>query len=332
MANPVTTFLRALAGGSSDLEDDGVNPATRLLYTGKGLLLFGVSAASAAIAANTWGSVFHDYIVGAFAGALWFIASLALNLIISWKLDQARIQGSSKSAALLIACTLGFVVASVNTSFILMKVYDAEIRGIIQAKYQDERAAIEQKLVAAKSVHDEAGAKLRSKATTDTAAARAQEVAGVAKLQAEFDRLRGDYQAKLTAITTEVDGRGPSRQIGEGARARTKKAEAEETKGLLAAAETQLANEKVRLASVTATRVAQIDSDLRADLIAFDKTLEEVQSQGTTLERSAPRCAMSAGPAASFCLHAVVVGVSLASRSTLGLLDFIFRLIIERII
>lgn len=271
MASFSTSFLRTLAGGSKDLEKEGINPSTRMLFTAKGLLLLVVSTLSAAVAGYTWGSIFKSIPVGVLAASLWFFASLALNLIISWKLDQSHFQGGSRKAALAIAVGLGFVIASVNTTFILMKVYEPEITAFIDGKYRDERAAVERQRNATEGELVRKASELRDTAEAAKRQVRSEGAAALAPLQAEVTSLRERYQAAVNAVTVEVDGRGKSKAAGEGPRARQKRQEAEALKELLDAAVLRLEQEEARANGLIEQRVAAFDAALALDLQELER-------------------------------------------------------------
>jgi hypothetical protein len=271
MASLTTSFLRTLAGGSRDLEKEEIHSSTRVLYTGKGLLLLVVSTVSAVIAGNTWGSVFRSVPVGVLAASLWFFASLALNLIISWKLDQSHFQGGSRRAALTIAAMLGFVIASVNTTFILMKTYESEIAAYIEARYRDERAVVERQLLANEAEHVRKTSELREAAEGAKRQVRSEGEALVATLRAEVSQLRSRYETAVNAVTVEVDGRGRSRRVGEGPRAKAKRQESAALKELLDAAVLRLDQESARVHRSLDERVAAIDAALTLDLAGIEQ-------------------------------------------------------------
>lgn len=276
-------FLRALAGGTRDLDKKEVNQGTRNIYTGVGALMLSVAAVSAAFAGYAWGNVFQSVYVGALAFAVWLPISLGINYLIAWKIDQKHQGFMSRVFAVLVAFAFAGVLVYLNTTFVLMKTMQSEITQSIDAKYYAKRDGFERDLAAVNAKYNQRLSALRQQADTAIQQTTNANSAEIDKLRADILKLRADYDVALAAYTAEVDGRGNSRMVGEGSRARAKKAEADERKRLLSDAEAQLAAAIARLDPVAATKAAEIKQTLASDEA---RLLSEVQVEKSRLERN----------------------------------------------
>lgn len=262
----IVKLLRRIGGGTPELDHDDVSQKTRNGYTVLGGLMLILAVMSASIAGFTWASVMHSPMVGVCVAVGWFFFSLALNYMMAWIIDASR---SAKRGAIGIVLTtillFGALISAVNTNFVMLWMLDTEIRQGIQADYQAERAAKEREIIRldGKLADDVGKARL-------TAGIAIQKTSGeggddIAKLQAEVAVLLTDYRAALAAITTEVDGRATSKQVGEGPRARTKRLEAEQRKALYDAALARLADATAKRGPAVQTKVAEIQTALAAE-------------------------------------------------------------------
>lgn len=272
MATKASRALRTIAGGDASLEEEDVNSSTRVLYTTKGLLLLSVSLLSAAVAGYTWSEVFHSSFVGVMVGCLWFIVSLTLNMIISWKFDQVSIHGTSRWHALPVAVVLGLVIASVNSQFILMRIYDSEIKAHIAEKHRSERAAKEAELTTSVSAFAQKASELREKAEADKQVARANVESALTAQQAEVSQLRKRYDEAVKALTTEIEGKAVTGRVGDGSVAGRKRQEMAEVKALLDASTVRLEQARARLNP-------QVDQTIQSIEAALATSLQDLERQ-----------------------------------------------------
>jgi len=276
----IVKLLRRVGGGTPELDHDDVSQKTRNGYTVLGGLMLILAIMSASIAGFTWASVMHSPMVGVCVTIGWFFFSLALNYMMAWIIDASR---STKRGGIAVALTtillFGALISAVNTNFVMLWMLDTEIRQGIQADYQAERANKERDIVRLDAKHaDDLG---RARLAAGLAIQKASGDGGdeIAKLQAEAAALQADYRTALAAITTEVDGRANSKQVGEGPRARTKRLEAEQRKALYDAAAARLAEATAKRGPTVEAKVVQIEATLATEERALADRHAEVKTR-----------------------------------------------------
>ncbi len=265
MLHRTKLFLRALAGGTRDLDKKEVNQGTRNIYTAVGLLMLAVAVVSSGFAGYAWGNVFRSAWVGGLAFLVWLPISLGVNYIIAWKIDQKHQGVLSRIFAVLVAFAFAGVLVYMNSMFMMMKTLQPEIIQQVETKYYGKRSALEAELAMLNAQYNKDLAALRSKADTATQSVTSASNAEVDKLRAEVAKLRDDYTVALAVYTAEVDGRGNSKMVGEGSRARAKKAEADDRRRLFEAAEARLTAEVAKLDPAVSAKVAEIKQNLVSD-------------------------------------------------------------------
>lgn len=283
MANALVKSLRRVGGGTPELDRPEVSQKTRNGYTVLGMLVLIVATMSSAIAGFTWASVMHSVAVGVGVACAWFLFSASLNYMMAWIIDAARgrLGGLlTMTAAILL---FGMLISAVNTNFVLLWMMDPEIKQTLQANYQADRAALEAKLndVDTKLNRDLTTLTLQREAATNRV--RSEGSAELAKTQAEVTDLTNKYQIALNAVTVEVDGRANSKQIGDGARAKQKRAEAEAIKGLLDAANARLAAQTARLDPAVQGRIAEANRTYEVDKARLQ---DEAKAEKNRTERN----------------------------------------------
>ncbi len=283
MLHRTKLFLRALAGGTRDLDKKEVNQGTRNIYTAVGLLMLAVAVVSSGFAGYAWGNVFRSAWVGALAFMVWLPISLGVNYIIAWKIDQKHQGVLSRIFAVLVAFAFAGVLVYMNSMFMMMKTLQPEIVQQVETKYYAKRSALENELASHNAKYNQDLGQLRTQADTATQKITMASSAEVEKLRADVVKLRGEYDTALAAYTAEVDGRGNSRMVGEGSRARAKRAEAEERKRLFTDAEAQLAAAIAKLDPAVAAKVAEVKQNLTTDEA---RLLASVASDKARLERN----------------------------------------------
>lgn len=265
------------------METAEVSQVTRNKYTVLGALILVVSFISAAMAGINTASVTHSVASGIAVGVVWFCLMLCLNYMMAQIIGVWRNRRFGFLVAVPAVLVLGVLMSAVNSNFMLLRMMDTEIRQTLQAHYQTDRAALESKLVDTETMLNRELTTLTLKREAAVAKIRSEGGAELVKLQADVADLSQKYQIALNAVTVEVDGRGNSRQVGDGSRARQKRAEAVALKELLDAATARLAGQTARLDPAIRGRINEVNTTYEADKARLQ---DEAKAEKDRIERN----------------------------------------------
>ena len=261
-------LLRGIAGGSNQLLDSPhVTDATRGYYANMGRVIILVVALTAAAAGFAWGSVFHSVAVGVVTAVGWFFLAMGIQWAICFCVDN--LYGRSivaKLALVLGVLVMAGVLASVNSSFILMQTMDQEIEAHIERKYRAQRDVLEAKLHTLGVNRDKNVADRRTEAAQQTAAVQAALARHLEPFQQKVDELNTAYQKLMGEYSAEVAGKVGSGKLGEGPAAKAKKLQADETNRLLVDAQAAFQTAELKIAPTVRARLEAISTNLGVDL------------------------------------------------------------------
>ncbi len=208
-AQIISTFQ--FFGGSDASILQKCRPGVRMMKTMQGGLCLLIACVSAIFAANTWGTIYHAFVVGIGVYIIWTLLIGGVNWMIGYARDRPVKNLLKGLVAILAALIFYASITSVNLMFTLMQVYSPEVSNLQEQQRASLFVPLQAKLDIAVQIREAAikmhqGVLQQYRSVYDAAVRANQERVNLelATARRAHDTLSNQLNAKVESLQTQL--------------------------------------------------------------------------------------------------------------------------------